>query len=47
MTIQAFVQCANSLLADLEQPPSSLNLKKTIIGKNPSERYYKMIEYLL
>jgi hypothetical protein len=44
-TIQAFVQCANSLVADLEQPPNSSRVPT--LGKNPSQRYYKMIEYLL
>lgn len=43
-TIQAFVQCANSLAADLEQPQNSS--RGLISGKNPSQRYYKMIEYL-
>ncbi len=48
MTIQAFVQCANSLLADLEQPSTSSSYKaRTTLGKNPCERYYKMLEYVL
>jgi hypothetical protein len=44
VTIQAFVQCSNSLVADMEQPQSD---KKLSLGKSPSERYYKMISYLL
>lgn len=43
MTIQALVQCANSLIADTEQPKekSASNQQSTL------KRSYKMIDFLI
>lgn len=42
LTLQALVQCANGLLADLSQPKD----KATGSIQN-SKRYFKMVEYIL
>ena len=43
-TIQSFVQCVNSLIADTEQPSKEDKIKT--VGKSPLERMVKMIEYV-
>jgi uncharacterized protein YydD (DUF2326 family) len=45
-TIQAFVQCANSLLADMEQPITNEDKTKKV-GRSPQDKLIKMIDFVL
>ena len=42
MTIQALVQCANSILADIEQPKE----KSLVPASSTFKRLFKMVDYL-
>lgn len=46
-TIQAFVQCANGLLADLELSNNKEKNSYKKIGFNMEDRIIKMIDYIL